>query len=236
MPEQERSRRRPDAAANSSTPASAWACRGGPRRAGRLGRPDPALLLDWLLANLVAIALVRDAASGSRRTAVPRPADGVRGGDLADDGVRRRKLGQRMRLRVVARLDGRPVGFARSLVRAVLVLLVIPPLVVDRDGRGLHDRLAGTVLVARALTLPELPGEAGRVGLAAGGTRPGGCLALRGSGPFGIGSWLRLADSAFSRLSTSVTSAGLRLRGSFMTGRTSLRSGTCPSPSPTTTS
>jgi uncharacterized RDD family membrane protein YckC len=29
----------------------------------------------------------------------------------------------------------------------VLILLVLPPLIVDRDGRGLHDRLAGTVLV-----------------------------------------------------------------------------------------
>ena len=43
-----------------------------------------------------------------------------------------------------------PVGYVgprRSLIRAVLLCLGIPPLIVDRDGRGLHDRLAGTVIV-----------------------------------------------------------------------------------------
>lgn len=49
-------------------------------------------------------------------------------------------------LRVV-RLDGRPVGLARSVLRTALLLLLVPALVWDRDGRGLHDRAAGTVVV-----------------------------------------------------------------------------------------
>jgi hypothetical protein len=37
----------------------------------------------------------------------------------------------------------------RSLVRSLLVSLVIPPLVMDEDGRGLQDRATGTHVVIR---------------------------------------------------------------------------------------
>jgi uncharacterized RDD family membrane protein YckC len=47
----------------------------------------------------------------------------------------------------VVRLDGRPVGLLWSLVRTLLLVLVIPALVWDRDYRGLHDRAAGTVVI-----------------------------------------------------------------------------------------
>lgn len=48
----------------------------------------------------------------------------------------------------VVRLDSSPyVGVGRGLFRAVLLCLVIPAVVWDSDGRGLHDRLAGTVLI-----------------------------------------------------------------------------------------
>ena len=50
-------------------------------------------------------------------------------------------------LRVV-RLDaGGPVGLPRAVLRTFLLVLLIPALVWDRDGRGLHDRAAGTVVV-----------------------------------------------------------------------------------------
>ena len=35
----------------------------------------------------------------------------------------------------------------RVLVRTVLLCLVIPAAIWDRDGRGLHDKAAGTVVV-----------------------------------------------------------------------------------------
>ncbi|ALU39876.1 transporter [Kocuria flava] len=47
----------------------------------------------------------------------------------------------------VQTLEGRPAGFARAVVRAVLLCLVIPAVVFDADQRGLHDRAAGTLLV-----------------------------------------------------------------------------------------
>lgn len=52
------------------------------------------------------------------------------------------------RLRVV-RVDGsgRPLDLLRSLLRAVLVGLLVPPLVFRPDGRGLHDMLVGSMTV-----------------------------------------------------------------------------------------
>lgn len=49
-------------------------------------------------------------------------------------------------LRVIAE-DGSRLGVGRVLLRTVLLLLVIPALVWDRDTRGLHDRLSHAVQV-----------------------------------------------------------------------------------------
>jgi uncharacterized RDD family membrane protein YckC len=56
-------------------------------------------------------------------------------------------VGKRLLSMRVARLDGKPVGFYRSLIRTVLFLLVVPPLVLDADLRGLHDRGANTIVI-----------------------------------------------------------------------------------------
>jgi hypothetical protein len=40
-------------------------------------------------------------------------------------------------------------GLLAGAIRAVLLCLVIPAAVWDADGRGMHDRLAGTVIVRR---------------------------------------------------------------------------------------
>lgn len=49
----------------------------------------------------------------------------------------------------VVRLDGAWIGFWRSLIRAGLLVLVIPATIWDADNRALHDKAAGTVLVLR---------------------------------------------------------------------------------------
>jgi uncharacterized RDD family membrane protein YckC len=49
----------------------------------------------------------------------------------------------------VLRLDLKPVGLLWALVRTVLLCLLIPAAIWDRDHRGMHDRAAGTVLVRR---------------------------------------------------------------------------------------
>jgi uncharacterized RDD family membrane protein YckC len=51
-------------------------------------------------------------------------------------------------LRVVGE-DGRKVGLYAVCMRTVLLFLVIPAVVWDQDGRGLHDKIAHTLIVSR---------------------------------------------------------------------------------------
>jgi uncharacterized RDD family membrane protein YckC len=52
-----------------------------------------------------------------------------------------------LRLRVV-RVGPEPrVGPARAMLRFALLCLLIPAVITDRDGRGLHDKAAGTAVV-----------------------------------------------------------------------------------------
>jgi uncharacterized RDD family membrane protein YckC len=51
-----------------------------------------------------------------------------------------------MGLRVV-RLDGGRLGPVAAVIRTVLLLLVVPALIWDRDTRGLHDKAAKSVQV-----------------------------------------------------------------------------------------
>ena len=53
-------------------------------------------------------------------------------------------MGQRLLGLRVVRLGGRPIGLPRAFLRTLLVCLVVPAVVWDRDGRGMHDKLAGT--------------------------------------------------------------------------------------------
>ena len=56
-------------------------------------------------------------------------------------------FGMRVARLRVTRLDGRLLAFVPALLRGVLVVLTVPALITDRDGRGLHDKAAGSVIV-----------------------------------------------------------------------------------------
>jgi uncharacterized RDD family membrane protein YckC len=58
-------------------------------------------------------------------------------------------FGQRLSGLVVATVSGKRLGFFAVLLRTLLICLVIPALVWDRDTRGLHDKATGTVCVRR---------------------------------------------------------------------------------------
>ncbi|WP_367179084.1 RDD family protein, partial [uncultured Corynebacterium sp.] len=49
----------------------------------------------------------------------------------------------------VARVDvpGARVGLWRAAVRSFLTLLLLPPVIVDSDMRGMHDRATGTAVI-----------------------------------------------------------------------------------------
>ena len=55
-----------------------------------------------------------------------------------------------LKLRVVREDGAKYPGFVKAAIRTVLLALVIPAVVWDSEGRGLHDRAAGTRLVRLA--------------------------------------------------------------------------------------
>jgi uncharacterized RDD family membrane protein YckC len=65
-------------------------------------------------------------------------------------------LGKRvLGIRVVrlATQDG-PPGFLPAAIRTALVMLVVPAVIMDRDGRGLHDKAAGTLVLRTRAARP----------------------------------------------------------------------------------
>ncbi len=47
-----------------------------------------------------------------------------------------------------ARIDAdERVGVLRALIRVVFIFFLLPPLIQDEDGRGMHDRATGTALI-----------------------------------------------------------------------------------------
>jgi uncharacterized RDD family membrane protein YckC len=50
-------------------------------------------------------------------------------------------------IRCISMADGGAIGLARGFVRAILLALLIPALIMDASRRGLHDRAAGSVVV-----------------------------------------------------------------------------------------
>ena len=110
-----------------------------------------ALLIDWLVCSLIAIAFLYHPTLGHPADVLVRP----RPWTLAVFGVQDFLLtattgftiGKRLTGLRVIRLDGKPVGFAMALVRTVLLMLVVPAMMMDRDLRGLQDKAARTVVV-----------------------------------------------------------------------------------------
>ena len=58
-------------------------------------------------------------------------------------------LGQVICRLAVVRLDRKPLGITRAVLRAALVSLALPALVIGPDRRGLQDLAAGTVVINR---------------------------------------------------------------------------------------
>ncbi|HKX14359.1 MAG TPA: RDD family protein [Propionibacteriaceae bacterium] len=58
-------------------------------------------------------------------------------------------LGQLLCRIAVVRLDAQPLGLPRALLRAFLVSLALPALIISADRRGLHDLAAGTIVINR---------------------------------------------------------------------------------------
>lgn len=115
----------------------------GPGAIAPLGRRFGALFIDWGLCLLIAYGLI----SGDQQTAGNWALAIFLVLSMLTVGTVGSTPGKRLLgLRVIAEHGGR-LGFGRVIVRSVLLALAIPALVWDRDGRGLHDRLARAVQV-----------------------------------------------------------------------------------------
>ena len=110
----------------------------GPRSVGSMGRRLGALLIDWAVCTLIAAALFHDQYWTLVVFAVQ---------DYLLTSLTGLTLGKRLTGIRAARLDAKPVGLLWGLVRTLLLLTVVPPLVADRDLRGLHDRAANTIVI-----------------------------------------------------------------------------------------
>jgi uncharacterized RDD family membrane protein YckC len=103
-----------------------------------VGRRLGALIIDWLACMVISLAIFRTqvwtiAFFGAEAWLLTA---------LTGFTLGKRLLGIR-----VARTDGRPVGLLSGLTRTILLLLVVPPLVLDKDMRGLHDKAARTIVL-----------------------------------------------------------------------------------------
>lgn len=53
-----------------------------------------------------------------------------------------------LRVRCISYPDGGVLGLGRGLLRAVLLALFVPAIILNSQGRGLHDRAAGSMVVS----------------------------------------------------------------------------------------
>jgi uncharacterized RDD family membrane protein YckC len=109
-----------------------------------LGRRAVALLIDWAAASLVAYLFQADRSWGPL---IVFALENLLLVSTVGYTVGHRLLG--LQVRVLGAPQSAWVGFGRGAVRTALLCLVIPAVVWDRDGRGLHDKAAGTVIVRR---------------------------------------------------------------------------------------
>jgi uncharacterized RDD family membrane protein YckC len=111
----------------------------GPGSLAKMGRRVAAISIDWAVALFLAATFFKYDNTAilvvffSMNYLFEVTAQGTIG---------HRLLGMRL-----IRNDGTWVGFWRPLLRNLLLLLVIPVAIWDADGRGLHDKASGTILV-----------------------------------------------------------------------------------------
>jgi hypothetical protein len=110
----------------------------GPGSVASMPRRLLALLIDWLLSMLIAYWLTHSQFWTIAVFAVEVYVLTATTGFT----VGKRLVGIR-----TIRTNGGLVGFWWALVRTAILLTVVPPLLTDRDLRGMHDRAADTIVI-----------------------------------------------------------------------------------------
>lgn len=108
-----------------------------------LGRRLLAICLDWLMCLVVAGALLPR--TGEMRQFGPLLVFFVEVVILVS--LQGASAGQRiLRIKVIGFSDGGAPTLYQVLVRTVLLCLIVTAVTFDENGRGIHERLSGTVL------------------------------------------------------------------------------------------
>lgn len=108
-----------------------------------------ALFVDWIASMLVAAGFTGGASMSSHGSEawLPMLVFLVEGSLLTP--LLGGSFGQVATRIAVVHLDGRPVSLLAALLRTLLICLVVPPVIYNRDRRGLHDLVTRTVTVRR---------------------------------------------------------------------------------------
>jgi len=118
----------------------------GPGSVASWGRRFAALFVDWIASVLVASVIVRAGDLGRAwEQWLPMLVFWLEASFFT--ALLGGSFGQLALRMVVVRLDRRPVSLLHALLRTALICLVIPPLVFNRDSRGLHYLAVGTVTI-----------------------------------------------------------------------------------------
>jgi RDD family len=120
----------------------------GPGSVASWGRRFLALAVDWVASLLVAGAFFGTAVWGQGWQAwAPMGVFLVEASVLT--ALVGGSFGQLVLRVAVVRVDNKPLNLLQTVARTALICLVVPPLVFNRDNRGLHDLAVGTVTLRR---------------------------------------------------------------------------------------
>jgi len=111
-----------------------------------LGRRMAALMVDWLACYFIVAA-----SAGGLGAMAPNRSWTVLALFFAEIGIlsalQGATLGHRIfGIRIVRFVDGGPISPLQALIRSALLVTVIFAITFDENGRGMHERLSGSVL------------------------------------------------------------------------------------------
>jgi uncharacterized RDD family membrane protein YckC len=116
----------------------------GPGSLARFGRRLVAVCVDWFVCTMIAAALMHYRL-GEGGLGPFKPLVVFVLMNLFLVGTLGSTLGHRLLGIRVVRLGGATAGPFLAAIRTVLLAVVIPAAIWDRDTRGLHDKIAGTI-------------------------------------------------------------------------------------------
>lgn len=118
----------------------------GPGSIARTGPRAIALVIDWALCSLIAAGLLGfswgEPGAGSFKPLLVFVIE-----NILLVGTLGMTVGHRIMGLMVLRVDGERAGLVPATIRTLLLALVLPAVIWDKDERGFHDRIAHTMIV-----------------------------------------------------------------------------------------